>query len=66
MPHVAPLQPGPAIVQVTAVLLALVTVAVNACVPFEETLAEVGAMLTATGGGVLSVTVPLADLVGSA
>ena len=37
--------------QVTAVLVAPLTEAVNCCVPPEATLAEVGEMVTATSGG---------------
>jgi hypothetical protein len=48
--------------QLTARLVALVTVAVNCCVPPEETVADAGATVTETGGGVVwTVTVALPD-----
>ena len=53
--------------QLTAVLVVPVTVAVNCCVRPVKSAAEVGLMLTAiTGGGAVTVTVAVADLVVSA
>jgi hypothetical protein len=49
--------------QVTAVLLLPVTVAVNCCCPFPERLCDVGLTETTTG---VRVTVALADFVVSA
>ncbi len=54
----------PVAVQVTAVLVVPVTVAVNCWVPPVMSEAEVGAMLTATG--IVTVTVAEADFVESA
>lgn len=56
VPHADPLQPGPVTVQVTAVLLVCVTIAVNCCVALMLKVAKVGEMATVTGGGVLMVT----------
>jgi hypothetical protein len=52
--------------QVTAVLALPVTVAVNCCVAFVRIEAVVGLIATATTGAAVTVTVALADLVGSA
>ena len=53
--------------QVTAMFVLPVTVAVNCCVPPVCTDAEIGLMLTATGGGgAVTVTVADADFVVSA
>ena len=53
--------------QVTAVLVVPVTVAVNCCVPPVCSDAEVGLMLTTTGGGgAVTVTMAKADFVLSA
>jgi hypothetical protein len=56
-PQVLPVQPGPETLQVTAVLLVLVTVAANCWVPLVFKVAVVGEIATATAGGVLMVTV---------
>ncbi len=64
VPHAAPLQPAPERVQVTAVFVVPVTVAVNGCEAAVATLTEVGERETATGA--ITVTVAEADLVASA
>jgi len=64
VPQVAPLQPAPERLQVTAVLVVPVTVAVNCCCAPVTTLAAVGETETATGAAI--VTVAEAALVGSA
>ena len=51
VPHAAPAQPGPATLQLTAGLEALLTVAVNCCVAPNATDAVEGATLTLTDGG---------------
>jgi len=51
VPHAAPAQPGPATLQLTAVLDALLTVAVNFCVAPNATDAVEGTTLTLTDGG---------------
>ncbi len=51
VPHAAPVHPVPDRVQVTAVLDALVTVAVNCCVPPAWTVAVGGATATVVAGG---------------
>jgi len=48
------------------VLLVPVTVAVNCCVPLVCTLANTGLIVAATGGAAVTVTLPKADLLGSA
>src|SRR5262249_33594510 len=50
----------------TAVFVALLTVAVNCCVPFGNSVALVGETLTLTGCGAVMVTVAVALLVVSA
>ena len=52
--------------QVTAVFVLPVTVAVNCCVPPVCSDADVGLMLTATGGGAVTLTLAEADFVLSA
>jgi len=64
VPQAAPLQPVPERLQVTAVLLVPVTVAVNCCCAPTVTFTAVGDTDTATGGK--TVTVALADFVESA
>ena len=64
VPHVAPLQPVPEMLQVTARFVVPVTVAVNCCCAPVTTLAEPGETETATGG--TTVTVAEADCEGSA
>jgi hypothetical protein len=64
VPQVPPPQPGPAIVQVTALLAVPVTVAVNCCWAPDTTLTEEGETETATASTM--VTVADADLVASA
>jgi hypothetical protein len=64
VPQLAPEQPLPATLQVTAVFVAFVTVAVNCCVFPAITCADVGEMDTATGGRI--VTAADADFVESA
>jgi len=66
VPQVAPLQPVPESVHVTAVLVEPVTVAANCLVVLTCTLADVGATVTATAGTGLTVTVAVAVLVLSA
>jgi len=51
VPQAAPLQPDPATLQFTAVLLELLTVAVNCCVAPSLTEAVDGEMFTLAGGG---------------
>ena len=64
VPHAEPLQPAPERLQVTAVFVDPVTVAVNwRCAP-ATTFADVGEIETATAG--TTVTVALADFVVSA
>ena len=64
VPHAAPLQPAPETLQVTAVFVVPVTVAVNCCEAAVATFVEVGETETTTGA--ITVTVAEADLVGSA
>jgi ribosomal protein S9 len=64
VPQVAPLHPAPLTLQVTAVFLVPVTVAVNCCCSPAKTLAVVGEIVTTTGG--MMVTIALADFVVSA
>jgi hypothetical protein len=64
VPQVAPPQPGPEIVQVTALLAVPVTVAMNCCWAPDTTLTEEGDTETATASTI--VTVADADLVASA
>ena len=56
----------PSTVHVTAVLDVFWTVAVNCCVPLGSTLTVLGVMPAAIGGGGVTVTAALADLVMSA
>jgi hypothetical protein len=64
-PQVAPVHPAPDRAQVTAVLAALLTVAMNCCVAPVLTLAVVGETPTVTGPCVLIVSETAAALVGS-
>jgi hypothetical protein len=64
LPHVAPLQPAPEILQVTAVFAVPVTVAVNCCWLPTTSFAIVGEIETAIP--VATVTVAVADLLVSA
>lgn len=64
VPHADPLQPEPETVQVTAVFVVFATVAVNCWWAPVTTSTIAGTMVTATGGR--TVTVAVADLVGSA
>ena len=64
IPHVAPLQPDPDTLQVTAVFAVPVTDASNCCVPPAGSVSSGGVTLTTTTGTI--VTFAEADLVGSA
>lgn len=67
VPHVAPVQPVPLSVQVTPPLAgSFWTMAVNDCVLFTTTLADVGDTETEIGGGGVTVTVAVLETVGSA
>jgi len=55
VPQALPEQPLPATLQVTAVFVVLITVAVNCWVFPATTCAVVGEMLTATGGRMVTV-----------
>lgn len=63
-PQADPLQPEPARLQVTAVFVVLLTIAVNCWCPPVSSCAVVGEMLTVTGA--TTVTVAVADFVESA
>ena len=64
VPQAAPLQPEPAMLHVTAVLVVFATVAMNCCFPPRGTVAVAGDTVTDTGRPM--VTDAVADLVGSA
>ena len=64
VPHVAPVQPLPAMLQDTAVFVVLITVAVNCWWPPVSSCNVAGEIVTATGG--IIVTEAVADFVGSA
>ena len=67
VPHVGEQATPPCVrLQVTFVLGVFCTVAVNCCAPFTGTLADVGDTETLTGGGGVTVTMAVPDLVESA